>query len=318
MLSVLISRWKSDERRYKSARGNIDVPKVIHSWLTDARLRSSLSTIVAPQRRELLSHVGDYVFENDAGNVVKEILSNMSLVTAIWDKDAQRCMTRQHLRYLFSTISDSVDFAESAGQLPEEVTYRGVEFLEAGLHSGRGVLLASVYQSHPGYALLHPALKKVAVAVVRRAASKSDYSTTLDGLPSNIFGVPATPYTALTICKSLESGNIVAAYCDFVYRGSGTIKSPLFGYWVPISRALLKICGKTRTNVIPLSILRHGAGGKSKVIVEFFPPLELSGDINALAVKLGVAVECLIRLGPSQWRLWNTLRDRVQQYACAS
>jgi len=178
--------------------------------------------------------------------------------------------------------------------------------------------LFSAYQSHPGYAFLSPDLTNVRVGVVRKAALGADSSITMSGLPANVIELAATARSVRSMLQYLADGQVIAAYCDYVYPGSACIDTAMFGYRVSISRSLLAIAMKTGAFLVPMCIAREGARAASLVHVEFFPPIgsnKLDGfnaEVEQLAFQMGIALECLIRRYPAQWRLWNTLRERCR------
>jgi lauroyl/myristoyl acyltransferase len=316
MSSALAERWQLDRTRCLSRSGNLDIPALLASWFADPSWLRTARAIRPGDRRAMLADMAAETVEQDVGRYASELRWNLTLVEWLWSGAEQMQLIRDHTEYLFSALSDSLDFLDGS-PADTSVEYYGVEFLEAALREGRGVILAAAYQSHPGYALASPCLGDCRVGVVRRSGPATGDSMTLSGL-TNVRELAANVGAVRPMLQLLSQGQAVAAYCDFVYAGSAKIDSTLFGHRVPIAKSLISIAISTRAAIVPLAVARVGLRDSSRVIVEFFPSLgrlqtDKDAASDALALHLGLATECLIRRYPAQWRLWNTLRDRCSR-----
>jgi lauroyl/myristoyl acyltransferase len=313
MQNVLQTRWRIDCEKRRSSRGNIDVHRLLGDWFGDAEWQRELSQIPARQRRVMLSEIGRDMFLDNIGNYAKELRWNMELVDWVWTDEQRRSLALDHARLLFASLSDSIDFA--SGTYPQtELDVSGAEHVLGPGEAGRGVILVSVFQTHPGYAFVCSPLRDRKIGVIRKAPG-GGASLTLDGLPKSVAELPASTAAVRPLLKLLNEGSVTAAYCDYVYQGSGMIEAPMFGAWVSVSRSLLKIARQTNAAIVPMAVARDLDISKELVRVEFFPDLtdgdSRSFQLSDLSLRLGIALECLIRRYPVQWRLWNTLRDRL-------
>ena len=313
MQSDLWTRWEIDSREKPSSRGNIDIPKLLSDWFADPVWRMQAQDIPATERRNVLADMGLQAFKENTGNFASELTWNLDLMNWLWTASERRALAADHAEHLFSSVSDSLDFA-CGDHNSNEVTCHGVEYIEQAKQQGRGIILACVFQSHPGYAAYSNALKDMNIGVIKMDTGQ-EQSLTLDGLPDNVTELPASFTAVKRMFNLLGNGQVIAAYCDYIYAHTKGVEAPMFGRYTTISRSLLKIAMQTNASIIPMSVARQSARGDSPVHVEFFPDLTFSangeGALESLAFKFGVTLECLIRRHPAQWRLWNTLRGRL-------
>lgn len=265
--------------------------------------------MAAPARRTWLADMGREFFDGNIGNFADELMWNLALVEWLWPSAELRRLGRDHAAHLFSALSDSLDFQSDTADM-SSVEYINARYLRQALAGPRGTLLVGAFQSHPGFLLSSPDLKAFNVAVVRKSGAPDQASLTLAGL-AHVEELPASAGAVRRILDLLDQGQVVATYGDYVYTGSATIGSALFGYRTTLSRSLIRIAIRTRARLVPFAVVRAAAEHHSPVAVEIFPPINVDDpDENTLALRLGVTLECLIRRNPAQWRLWNTLRSR--------
>jgi lauroyl/myristoyl acyltransferase len=153
------------------------------------------------------------------------------------------------------------------------------------------------------------------VALVRKAEEGEERSQRLLDWCEALESVPADASGGMRLFQILRSGGVVGLYSDFLYPDARAVRGFLFGGWVPISRTLLLLIRKAGAVVVPVSITRELPVEGDRVTVRFHAPLSstlVPGEATeaALAIQLSLVTECLIRLHPAQWRLWNTLKLR--------
>ena len=302
-------RWLQDARSRRSPSGNLDVSRLLATWFSDDAWRADVTLMPAPARRTFLAELGREFFDGNIGNVADELMWNLARVEWLWPPAELRRLGRDHTAHLFSALSDSLDFHAGTADL-SCVDYINWHHLTEALGGRKGTLLVGAFQSHPGFLLSAPDLGAFKVAVVRKSGATDQASLTLAGL-THVEELPASTGAVRRMLALLSQGQVVATYGDYVYAGSATIESALFGYRTTLSRSLIRIAMRTGASLIPFAIARTAPEGRSAVAVELFPPINLDEpDENTLALRLGVALECLIRRYPAQWRLWNTLRSR--------
>jgi hypothetical protein len=296
-----------------SQRGNLDVYRMLGDWFGDPAWQRDAGQVASEARRLLLSEIGRDAIHGDIGNFASELHWNLELVDWIWTLEERTALALDHAHFLFASLSDSVDFA--TGQyVKTDLECCGGEHLQMPREAGRGIILVSVFQTHPGYAFVSPALSQCRIGVVRKALG-AGASLALDGLPDTVAELPASAAAVRSLLQSLRDGGVIAAYCDYVYDGSGTIDAPMFGAHATVSRSLLKIAMQTNAAIVPMAVARVPELTEDVVRVEFFPDITAGNtaalELVDLSFRLGIALECLIRRYPAHWRLWNTLRDRL-------
>ena len=300
----------------------VDVPQVLARWAADPMWWSAARSMDLTDRRELLAILGRETYDADVGQFRSELSWNTRHLNYIWSEDARDRMLRQHTEMLFASLSDTIAFfnERERKETLAEVQLVGRDNLDDALTKGRGIILLGVYQSHPRFLLDHSCMAGHTVAVIRKMGeAASTPSLLFTEVPTNVRLLPASAQAVRSILELLACGEMVAYYNDFLYPGSGGVMSPLFGVPVLISRAILSIALRTRAVVLPVAIARRDPI-REGVMIEVFSAVDLPeadardpAALNAAALMIGVATECLIRWHPPAWRLWNTLVWRWRQ-----
>jgi len=317
MPNVLRERWSRDRDGSRSASGNIDMPGLLAAWFADPAWREEAFRLPPAERREILADIGREAVVADTGRFGGELRWNLALLDWLWSGDAREDLALAHGAYLFSSLSDSLDF--HGGTRPDSACEtHGIAHIEDALARGRGVILFAAYQSHPGYALQGSALCARRIGIVRKAEAAGGPSLMLAGVGDHVWEIGATRTAARAMLAALACNEIIAVYSDYVYPGAPTADGILFGRAFPIARALLAVAWRSGAALLPMAVARDGPGRTSSIAVRFFADVRPGDDLDretwiaAAALKVGVAMECMIRLHPAQWRLWNTLRHRCR------
>lgn len=317
MQDAFSKRCEVDLSTMRSPRGNVDIPTMLARWVRDRECRRYVKRMGPQEGRLALQRIGATVFEEDGGRYRTELLWNTSTLSFLWNDAARHEMLKRHTVMLFEAVADAIAFDVDVpvNDICKRVDVRGLEHLERALSRQGGVMLLSVYQSHPGFLRAIDTFRLARIAAVRHVSREGAPSFLLKGLDWR--EVPASPTGAKQMLSVLRQGGCVALYNDFVYPESTPLVSGLFGRSVAMSRAMVRIALRSRATIIPMVVLRERAGDEDVVSVDVFPPLECDvprhaceTEVARVGVLLGVATECLIRRGPSQWRLWNTLQER--------
>jgi len=316
MQNYFTERWKTDLGGPASSEREKDVPHVLAGWASDSECWTAARRLKPAERREILETLGRKTYDTNAGQFKTELLWNTHDLDYIWRARERARMLRRHTELLFASLSDIVELS-TAGERQkalEQVSFVNKDILTAAQANGRGVILFGVYQCNPRFLFEQPFLADRTIGVIRHDGAGDGSSLLFEHVPPNVRILPASIRAVRSILDLLFNGQIVCYYNDFLYPGSAPALSTLFGKPVLIARAILSIALKTRSTIIPVSIVRTENEG---VVVEMFPaidsqlengsPLE---ERNLLALQIGVATECLIRRHPSNWRLWNTLQHR--------
>lgn len=316
-------RWMADVQKNRSPSGNMDIPRLIARWASDPVWVDMARRLPPAERRGYLAALGRETYDRDVGRFATELRWNTRRLGYIWSSSERERILRRHAELLFASLSDVLTFRDSKEreQALADVDLLGLEHLRAALSSGRGVIFLSVYQSHPQFFLEHAYISGLQVGVIRHEGNTPDSPSLLFyGTQSRAQLFPASLRAVRPILDLLSQRQSVAFYNDFLYPGSVSIPSPLFGKSVLMARAILSIALKTQAMFLPVAIARQTPVTTRGVKVEFSPPLLFEGRSEArfdrlswLALLTGIATECLIRRYPAAWRLWNTLELRWQQ-----
>ncbi len=324
MPNFFLDCWHRDINYFRSERGNVDVHRLLASWIADQAWLESVQKIPVTQRSEQLASLGRDIYTHDLGNFASKLRWNVQYLDYLWTYEERDSMLCKHTEMLFASLSDMVMFldAEELARQTDEVEFVGKEHLTAAIEAGRGVILLGVYQSHPGFLIKHPYLARLKKGVIRYESGGTDQkpSMLLQGLTNHVEMLPASSRAIRSMLQLLMDGQCILLYNDFVYPESKPIISTFFGRKVLISRALISLVLKTRAVVLPFSVARQWPLDTQRVSIELYSALPLHNlqredpkDLSAGALIFGLATECLVRRYPVQWKLWSSLMYRWHQ-----
>lgn len=321
MAALLRERLRRDLKPLDDQGAGHDVSSVLWNWLNNPEWVAAARRFPPERRRLLLAELGQELYERNLAGYADRIRAAAEHLNFIWPEEARRTMLRRHCEALLAELSDRVSFCNPAetSLLVEETTFLGAQHIRAAQESAGGIIFLSVHQSHPSFGFKHPTVAPLKVVGISHdtEVGNARAALLLRGVADAIDVLPASRGSVRDVLRTLAAGNCLAIYNDFVYPESRGIASPLFGRPVLISRSALAIALKTKASVLPVAIARQWPLDCGGVRCEIFPPLPLEdldrGDPRSLptaALRFGVATECLIRLYPAQWRLWDTLGGR--------
>ena len=310
MSSGIRSRFRRDAVQGASAAsGNVDVTSLLSSWFDDPVWVDELAAMPEAVRRAELIEVAGEVFDDDVGNVRTELLWNSRDTDWVWSPRSLVDGLREHLVHVFLDVSDRIALATGTA---EPATVVGLQHLTDALSAGRGVLLLLVLQRHPAWALTSDALRSLVVTVVQH----TDTGVTWHAAPT-VRVVPATPSSMRRLVTTVDGNGVVCFANDYVFPGTPAMPSPLVGFDVPVSKGIVALAVRRGVPTVPVSITRDGCADAGPAVFQLYAPIASQADNESQALVLGLATECLIRRAPDQWRLWNTLRSRVDDAARA-
>jgi lauroyl/myristoyl acyltransferase len=296
------------------------LPRLLYEWLSDESWVAAAGGIPSAERRALLIEAGAATFDNDWGGYASRLRGSTKSLDYIWAARDREQLLRRHTQELLVNLSDTLDFRHvTASELFDQVTILGDEHLHSALDAGRGVLLLSVHQSHPGFGFLHPAWRGIGVSTVANLGDRTapQASLLLDGLRDRVEILPTTAAALRPMIARLARGECVAIYADFLYPGTPGIPSALLGGVVKIASAPVALALRTGAAVVPVLVARQESPESEGVLVEFGARLPLSeldprdpAAQRAAALAFGIAMEGMIRRAPATWRLWGSLTSR--------
>jgi lauroyl/myristoyl acyltransferase len=321
-------RLRRDLARLAGANGHVDIARMLASWSSDRNWVTALLRIAPAQRRQTLAELGGEAFDRDWGGYASELRSNTSDLGFLWPGEKREALLRQHTELLFAAVADQVGFCDldEARLILDDVVASGIDHLRNARAAGRGTMIVSVRQSHPGFAFKHACMAGLTSYAIYHedGDTLANFPALLRGISDRVQLLNASLGSVRRILTALERNQCVTLYNDFVFPESLGLPTALFGRKVLISRSAVGIALRARPIVVPATIAREYPPASGGVSVEFYEPLPLDDldrrgprDVLEAGLRLGIATECLIRRYPAQWILWNTLSHRWREAAQA-
>jgi lauroyl/myristoyl acyltransferase len=296
------------------------LPSLLRSWLQDESWVAAASRIPAVERRAWLAAEGAEAFDRNRGGYAAFLRDTTAGLGYVWTSERLGEILRRHTQWLFANLSDVLDFRSGCHATPwDQVIISGDEHLRAARDGGRGVIILSAHQNHPGFGFLHPSWSEIAVSTVANLGDPGapHGSMLLDGLRDRVEILPITAAALRPMLSRLASGGCVAIYGDFLYEGTPGVLSALFGRLVLIASAAVALALRTGAAVLPMGVARRWPPESDTVDVHVGAPLPRAdldprdpASREAAALRFGLAVELLIRRDPEVWRLWPSLPSR--------
>lgn len=275
-----------------------------------------VKTLIGLARRAFVANIG---------NVRTQVERNLRHDDSLRTASALEKRMRSHAEFLFVSLLDPIILADDAARAEAmtRVELLGRQHAEAALSSGTGAIFMSCHQTHAAFGLRHLQAGNSRFTVVRNPSDAEVYPA---GWVERGYGpyvelVPATIAGAGRLLGALEAGYFAALHGDFSYPETLAVPGSLFGRQVLFSRSLLRLILRSRAPVYPASVVRLQPFAGRRIRVEVFAPLPFADlcdtkpDHLRAALRLSVAMECLIRRHPVQWAHWTLLEHRWQQAA---
>ncbi len=306
------------------ADAHVDIARMLASWSSDRNWVTAALRIAPVQRRQILAEFGGEAFDRDWGRYASELRFNTRDLECLWPGESRQVLLRQHTELLFAAVADQVGFCnrDETRLILDDVVVSGIDHLKNAQAAGRGTIVVSVRQSHPGFAFKHPCTAGLTCYAIfhEDGDTLANFPALLQGISDRVQLLNASPGSVRKILAALRGNQCVTLYNDFVFPESLGLPTGLFGRVVLISRSAVAIALRARATVVPATIARQYPPGSGRVSVEFYEPLPLDGldgrcpqDVLQAGLRFGIATECLIRRHPSQWILWNTLEHRWRE-----
>jgi len=297
----------------------------LRRWGAGADLQAAISDQSPQQQVETLIGVARHALETDIGGVRTEIERNLRHDDSLRSTSARHKRMRAHAEFLFVSLLDPIILADDAARAEAmtRVELLGQKHAQAALSSGTGAIFISCHQTHTAYGLRHVPAANRLFTVVRNPSDAAVYPAgwVERGYGPNVELVPASIAGAGRLLDCLDAGHFAALHADFSYPETLAVPGSLFARPVLFSRSLLRLILRSRAPVYPASVVRLEPFVGRRIRVEVFPPLPFADlsdskpDYPRAALRLSVAMECLIRRHPVQWAHWTLLEHRWQQAA---
>lgn len=191
----------------------------------------------------------------------------------------------------------------------EWIHYEGYEHFKAALARGKGVLFATAHQgnwelsayahsllSAPMHVLVRPLDNPLIDRLVERRRTLSGNS------------IIAKKDFARGIVKALSANEAVGILVDQNESADGGVFVDFFGVPACASPGIARIAAHTGAAVIPGFALWNQL--ENRYVLRFYPPVEISGDVQHDTARIQRQLENVIRENPGQWlwihRRWKT------------
>jgi lauroyl/myristoyl acyltransferase len=317
-------RLERDLVREAAADGHVDIARLLASWSSDRSWAAAALRVPPAQRRQILAELGRETFDRDWGQYAVQLRFNTRDLEFLWPGEQRQTLLRRHTELLFAAVADQVGFCDrdETRQILDDVVVSGTDHLRDSQAAGRGTMIVSVRQSHPGFAFKHSCMAGLSCYAIYHedGETRANFPALLQGISDRVELLNASPGSVRRILAALRQNQCVTFYNDFVFPESLGVPTGLFGKRVLISRSAVAIALRARATVVPATIARQYPPGRGHVSVEFYKPLPLEDldgrcpeDVLQAGLRFGIATECLIRRYPAQWILWNTLEHRWRQ-----
>lgn len=187
----------------------------------------------------------------------------------------------------------------------------GLELLRGVLAQGRGMLVLGAHIGHWDLLACAAALCGLKVNVVTREI-KSSWLNRYWMAQRARCGVKLLPArgSALSIRRALKRNEVVAMVLD--QHEPGGLVVPFFGRPAATGAALARLARATGSPVVPVFLLRDGAGYQLQVDrpLMVHKTADRHGDVTESTRRLNLIIEQQVRAHPEQW-LWLHRRWKV-------
>ena len=205
-----------------------------------------------------------------------------------------------------------VYFLDRPEKIMEKVTIQGKKHLDEALSKGQGAILLSAHFGDFILMYLRMALAGYKVnCIMRRMKDKQFEDYISDYLNKNgvrkIYSLPHRQCVAHSL-KSLHENQILFILLDQNYGEEGGVFVDFFGKPAATATGPVIFSYRSGASILPAFIVRDGAGGRHKIIID--PPvrLEAAQDVQSRLVRntalLTKIIEGYIRRYPCEWGGW--------------
>lgn len=197
----------------------------------------------------------------------------------------------------------------SPGQLTASLRLEGLEYLQAGMKAGKGVILALPHSGSWDYAgAALAALGYPMTVVVESAWDEALFAWFVERrLAMGLRVLPLGPGVASELLHTLRAGGLVGLVCDRDLSGGG-VPVCFFGEQTTIPPGPATLALRTGATLLPTGVFDE-AGGICRGVM--LAPLDVSRrgtlrqDVARVTAEMATQLELLIRRAPEQWHLFQ-------------
>ncbi len=197
----------------------------------------------------------------------------------------------------------------SAAELADRFCLDGLEYLDAGIAAGKGVILGLAHigsWDHAGSALAAVGYPMTVVVEAPRDKVLFDWFVERRrAMGLNVVGLGRG--AASEVLQVLRSGGLVGLVCDRDLAGTG-VPVELFGEVTKVPAGPATLALRSGAMLLPTGVYDEPNGVHRGV---FLPPLDterrgrLADDVTRITTALATQMEGIIRRAPEQWHLFQ-------------
>src|SRR5713226_3337256 len=196
------------------------------------------------------------------------------------------------------------------GNIHEWIRYEGYEHFEAAIERGKGVLFATAHLGNWEFSAFAHALLSAPMHVVVRPLDNPH----LDALVARRRTLSGNRLIekkdfARGILQALKANEAVGILIDQNASMDNGVFVDFFGIPACASTGLVRLAAHSGATVIPGFAL--WSRSERRFVLRFYPPVEITGDIQQDTARLQAVLETVIRQYPDQW-LWIHRRWKTQ------
>lgn len=245
----------------------------------------------------------------------KRMVKNISLVFRNDEKEASRII-RKNLQNHCRTVLEFMKYPQiNTANLAKVVSFEGLEFLDAELNKGNGVILSTAHfgakQSlqialgHKGYPInqIYYHMSRDELSFVQKNVSQKQRKKIEEKIPCTFISAKGFLRSAYRCIKNNEILIIAADGIGLKdYMDKSFFPFEFLGKKMLFPTGAASMAKKTGAGMIPVFVVRE----KTKHRIVFESPINISGETNIDAVKHYVRVlEKYVRQYPALWEFWE-------------
>lgn len=193
--------------------------------------------------------------------------------------------------------------------IPDWIAYQGFENYEAAKQQGRGILIATAHLGNWELSAFAHALMKEPMHVMVRPLD----NPLIDRLVEERRRLSGNRLidkrdAARAVLKALRKNEAVGILIDQNTAAAEGAFIDFFGKRACAGTGLVKLAHRSQAPVVPGFALWEET--KRRYILRFYPPVEMTGDVQADTQRLHSRLEAIVREYPDQWmwihRRWKT------------
>lgn len=250
------------------------------------------------------------VLDKIAPRLRRVALTNLAFALPDLDPAAHRAIVNGVFESIARTLVALARFpALNRSNISEWIAYDGLENYQAAKHQGRGVLIATAHVGNWELSAFAHALMTEAMFVMVRPLD----NPLIDRLVERRRSLSGNHLidkrdAARAVMKALRRNQAVGVLIDQNTAAAEGVFIDFFDKLACAGSGFVKLAHRSQAPVIPGFALWDKP--TQRYILRFYPPVQMTGNVQADTQRLHSAIEDVIRQHPDQWmwihRRWKT------------